>query len=164
MSLRGDMVMLLAELQAGHVEFIVVGGVAAVLQAVPIVTADVDIVHLQTEDNIERLLDVLGRLDACYWPDPARRRLAPRASDLAGEGHLLFQTKLGRLDLLCRITGGRGYAELLPHTTAIDELGLRLRVLDLPTLALVKTESGRAKDRLAVPLILATVEELKKAR
>jgi len=158
------MVQLLAELEAGGVEFIVVGGVAAVLQAVPIVTADVDIVHRRTPENIDRLLVVLGRLDACYWPDPARRRLPPRASDLAGEGHLLFQTRLGRLDVLCRITGDRGYDELAPHTTSIDALDLRLRVLDLPTLALVKTESGRAKDRLAVPLILATIEELKRPR
>jgi hypothetical protein len=162
MELRGDMVRILAALEAGGVDFIVVGGVAAVLQAVPVVTMDVDIVHLRSPENIERLLAVLEELDACFWPDPAHRRLPPRASDLAGQGHLLLQTTLGRLDVLCQITGDRGYEELLPHTTAIDELGLHLRVLDLPTLALVKTEAGRPKDRLIVPLIIATLEELKK--
>ncbi len=160
--LRGDMIRLLAELEAGGVAFIVVGGVAAVLQAVPIATIDVDVVHLRTEDNIARLLAVLAKLDAHFWPDPGQRRLAPRATDLAGEGHLLLQTSLGRLDVLCQLAAGRGYEELLPHTDSIDELGLHLRVLDLPTLALVKTEAGRAKDRLVVPLIIATHEERKR--
>lgn len=162
MDLRGDMVEMLAELEAGGVEFIVVGGVAAVLQAVPISTIDVDIVHRRTPENIERLLAVLARIEACFWPDPGHRRLAPTASDLAGAGHLLLQTSLGRLDVLCEITGGRGYEELLPHTAVIDDLDLRLRVLDLPMLARVKTEAGRPKDRLVLPLIIAAHEERKR--
>jgi hypothetical protein len=156
------MVRILAELEAGEVEFIVIGGVAAVLQAVPVVTMDVDIVHRRTPENIDRLIAVLAGLEAHYWPDPGRRRLPPRADDLVGQGHILLQTRLGRLDVLCEISGERGYEELLPHTVSIEEESLRLRVLDLPTLALVKTESGRPKDRLVVPLIIATHEERKK--
>ena len=162
MDLTGDMVRLLVALEAGGVEFIVIGGVAAVLQAVPMVTMDVDIVHRRTPENIDRLIAVLAELEAHYWPDPGRRRLPPRADDLAGQGHLLLQTRLGRLDVLCEISGERGYEDLLPHTISIDGEGLPLRVLDLPTLALVKTESGRPKDRLVAPLIIATLEERKK--
>lgn len=162
MDLSGDMVKILAEIEAGGVEFIVVGGVAAVLQAVPIVTMDVGIVHRRTPENIARLMDVLRKLKAFFWPDLARRQLPPRAADLAGKGHLLLQTSLGRLDVLCEITGGGGYEELLPSTVSIDELGLHLRVLDLPALARVKAAAGRPKDRLVIPLIIATYEELKK--
>jgi hypothetical protein len=46
----------------------------------------------------------------------------------------------------------------------IDDPELHLRILDLPTLALVKAEAGSAKDRLTVPLIIATYEERKKQR
>jgi len=72
MELSGDMVKILAEIEAGGVEFIVVGGVAAVLQAVPIVTMDVDIVHRRTPENTARLMDVLSRLKAflCALPPP----------------------------------------------------------------------------------------------
>jgi hypothetical protein len=42
---------LLAELLAEGVEFIIVGGTAAVLQAAPIATQDLDIVHRRTEEN-----------------------------------------------------------------------------------------------------------------
>ncbi|MBL9040404.1 MAG: hypothetical protein JNM83_02320 [Myxococcales bacterium] len=153
---------LLEALCKGGTEFIVVGGCAAVLQEVPIATFDVDIVHRRTPENIERLMTVLGELDAYFWPDLARRKLPPRASDLAGRGHVLLTTRLGRLDVLCELTGERGYAELLPHTAELDADELHLRVLDLPMLARVKAEAGRPKDLLAVPMIIAAYEERKK--
>ena len=34
-----------------------------------------------------------------------------------------------------------------------------LHVIDLPTLISVKTHAGRAKDRLMLPLLVATLEE-----
>ena len=41
------------------IEFILVGGLAAVVQGAPITTMDVDIVHRQTAENIDKLLDFL---------------------------------------------------------------------------------------------------------
>ena len=81
-------VRLISALVEGNVEFIVVGGAAAVLAGVPVVTKDLDIVHRRTADNIEKLMGVLGKLDAHFRPDFANRKLQPRASDLAGHGHL----------------------------------------------------------------------------
>ena len=42
-------------LEAG-VDFILVGGLAAVIQGAPVTTMDVDIVHSQAPQNIDRLL------------------------------------------------------------------------------------------------------------
>lgn len=39
-----------------QVRFVVVGGVAAVLQRVPVATQDFDLVHDRAEDNVQRLL------------------------------------------------------------------------------------------------------------
>lgn len=158
----GDIELLLAELTDSGAEFIVVGGMAAVLQDVPIATFDLDIVHRRTSENIERILAVLARVDAHYRPDIGRRHLAPSASHLDGRGHVLLQTTLGKLDLLCELSGGRGYEELLPHTATIKDSGRVVRVLDLPTLAQVKAEAGRPKDLVAVPVIIAAYEERKK--
>jgi hypothetical protein len=57
---------LLTELAADQVEFIVVGGTAAVLHGAPIATQDLDIVHRRTEENVARLMNVLVRLDLGY--------------------------------------------------------------------------------------------------
>jgi hypothetical protein len=55
---------ILATLVRERVEFIVVGGAAAVLQGAPITTQDIDIVHRRTPDNAERLAAALELLDA----------------------------------------------------------------------------------------------------
>jgi hypothetical protein len=153
---------LLARLAAAKVEFVVVGGVAAILNDVVYRTDDIDVVHKRTPENIERLMGVLDSLDAHFRNDLMRRKLRPRPSDLAGHGHLLLRTTLGKLDVLCEISGQRGYEELAPHTREIVERDLRVLALDLPMLIQVKTEAGRDKDFQAIPLLLATLEERKK--
>ena|SRR5450631_790663 len=85
-------------LSENHVDFVLVGGLAAVLQGVPVSTFDVDIVHSREALNIHRLLPVLETLD---W------QLKPNASDLSGQGHHVnLVTRLGSLDLLCTIGHG----------------------------------------------------------
>lgn len=53
---HGDLQGLLLHLSAQKVEFILVGGLAAVAQGTPETTFDVDIVHRRTEPNVDRLL------------------------------------------------------------------------------------------------------------
>ncbi len=153
---------LLAALDAAEVEFIVVGGVAGMMHRASIMTQDLAVVHRRTPDNIERLMGVLDGIDAYFRNDLAKRRIRPRAADLAGHGHVLLQTTLGMLDVLCELAGGRGYDELLPHCLVLEDRGLRIRVLDLPTLIAVKTEAGRPKDKVAIPLLIAALEESKR--
>jgi predicted nucleotidyltransferase len=63
-------------------------------------------------------------------------------------------TSLGRLDALGSIHDRRGYEELIEHTDVIDLDGVELRVIDLETLIEIKASTGRAKDRLVVPILL----------
>lgn len=153
---------MLSALAAAGVEFIIVGGVAGRLHRASVLTEDLDIVHRRTPENIERLMAVLEQMDASFRHDLARRKLRPRPSDLAGHGHVLLQTPHGHMDVLCEIVGQRGYDELLPHTIVIADRGLSLQVLDLPTLIQVKVETGRPKDKAAVPVLIAALEAQKK--
>ena len=154
-----DFGLALRALAGNGVEFIVVGGVAAVLQGAPIVTMDIDIVHRRSADNVQRLLSVLVSLDAvsrAHLP----RRIVPDASHLSTPGHLLLSTKAGPLDVLGSIGHGRSFDELAPHANRM-RLGpdLEVLVLDLATLIDVKQESGRPKDIAALPVLRATLEE-----
>ena len=108
-----DLGELISALCAGGVDFIVVGGAAAVLHGAPVTTLDLDIVPDQSVANVGRLLEVLRTLDARIR-DPARRDLRPDERLLSGTGQVLLTTRLGPLDVLCRLHDGRGYAELLP--------------------------------------------------
>ena len=145
------------------VEFIVVGGVAAVLNGAAINTFDTDLVHARTPENISRILVVLEEIDAIYRMQP-ERRLRPQVSHLESRGHQNLMTSMGHLDLLCTIGRGLAYEDLLPHTTSMElGSGIRVRVLDLETLIALKTELNGDKDRIALP-ILRQALKLKQAK
>lgn len=145
-------------LEAG-VDFILVGGLAAVIQGAPITTMDVDIVHSQSAENIDRLLTFLQSVGAVY------RRLddkliEPKERDLLGKGHVLLVTGIGPLDVLAVIEGGRSYEDLLQHTVEIDFRGHTLRVLDLKTLIELKKSSTDPKDKQRLPVLRETLRQL----
>ncbi len=48
------------------IDFVVVGGVAAVFEGAPIVTLDLDIVYDPSSENIPRLAAALRQLNAIY--------------------------------------------------------------------------------------------------
>jgi hypothetical protein len=132
-----------------------------VLQGTPLTTADIDVVHRRSKENVERLLVALGKLDAVARGD--RRRLRPAASHLLGAGQILLDTRLGRLDCLCTIDGGRGYDELLPRSLPLElGEGLRVRVLEIEELVEIKRRAGRPKDLAVIPCLEATLDELRR--
>ena len=153
-----DLAALIRALVAADVEFIVVGGAAAVLHGAPITTQDLDIVHRTKPENVERLARLLEDLDA-FVREPSDRRIRPSRGLLAGEGQLNLSTSLGPLDPLCKLHDGRDFEALLPHTDLVTDGEIQIRVLDLPTLIEVKSSTGRARDHLAVPILLALLRD-----
>ncbi len=154
---------LLRRLVDAGVEFIVVGGAAAVLHGAPITTEDLDIVHRRTPENVSRLMILLHELDA-HVRELANRRLTPHQSALLGAGHVLLSTRLGPLDCLGTLIDGRGFEELVLHSESIEDEGAEFRVVDLSTLIDIKTKTGRAKDRLMLPVLVALAAELKASK
>lgn len=141
---------MLRVLRAHKVDFVVVGGVCAALHGSPISTEDLDVVHARTEDNLDSLEAALRELGAVYRLQP-ERRLSPPRSALSGPGHQLLICDQGSLDILGVIDPGLDFDALLPHTQEVDlGEGLRVRILDLPTLIRTKEALGRPKDLLAV--------------
>jgi hypothetical protein len=131
--ISADLGSLISTLTGGGVEFIVVGGAAAVLHGAPVTTLDLDIVHEQSEANVQRLTTVLRGLDA---------------------------TRLGPLDILCRLHDGRGYVELLPNSVVVQDGTTQIRIVGLADLIAIKSSTGRARDQLVVPILLALLRRL----
>jgi predicted nucleotidyltransferase len=159
--MTADVGALLRHLSEAGVEFIIVGGAAAVLHGAPITTEDLDIVHRRTPENIARLKALLDDLNA-HVRELASRKLPVSETALAGEGHILLETSFGPLDCLGTIVEGRGFEELLSHSEAVSDEGIEFRVVDLPTLIEIKMKTGRAKDQLMLPVLLALAEELER--
>lgn len=158
-----DFLELLKTLVKHGVEFIIVGGVSAVLQGAPLTTFDLDLVHLRSPENVNLLHRALEDLDACYR-ERAQRRLRPKRTDLSSSGHHLLMTRAGPLDVLGTIGADRGYQDLINHTHELEVEGLRVRVLNLQTLIEVKEQTGFEKDKAVLPILRRTLQEkLKKA-
>lgn len=144
------------------VDFILVGGLAAVAQGATMSTFDVDIVHSRTEDNLDRLLDALIGLDACYRGRPGGERLPPERTALAGPGHSLLMTSLGPLDVLGEIEGHRSYAQLIEHTECVTFAGRAVHVLSLEMIVELKRASSHPKDVRALPVLEAALQRAKR--
>ncbi|MCS6953642.1 MAG: hypothetical protein RMK57_06325 [Bryobacterales bacterium] len=154
-----DFLAILRILREHEVEFVVVGGVAAVLQGVPLTTFDLDVVHKRDRANVARLEKALESLEA-YYRAPVRGRRRPETSHLLSAGHQLLMTRYGPLDLLGQVGKGRRYEDLQPDSicTQVGE-GVEVHVLNLAALTRIKEETAAEKDLAVLPLLRRTLKE-----
>lgn len=154
-----DFLSVLRALHEGGVEFVLVGGLAAVLNGAPMNTFDLDIVPACDQHNVGRLADVLDGLGAVYRMHQSRQ-IKPDASHLASAGHHNLVTRSGPVDVLGTIGNGLTYEALLPHTTSMEIAeGLSVRVLNLETLITIKEQLGGEKDLAVLPVLRRTLEQ-----
>ena len=152
-----DFLAILEALQRGKVDFIVIGGVAAVLHGAPINTFDLDVIHARNPANVARLLTALATLDAHARGRP---NLRPDAVHLASPGHQLLMTRFGPLDVLGSVGAKRTYEDLLPFAVAMTVAPtVSVRVLRLDWLIRLKEETGGEKDRAILPILRRTLEQ-----
>lgn len=154
---KSDFLAVLRSLTEHHVEFIVVGGVAAVLQGAPVATFDLDVVHSRSPENVDKILEALDDLSALYRTAP---NLKPDKSHLSSPGHHLLMTRFGPLDLLGVIGSGRGYDELLRDSSSMPiDPQCEVKVLNLTMVIKTKEEAGHEKDAAALVVLRRTLEE-----
>jgi hypothetical protein len=148
--MAADLTTLLERLLEAEVEFVLVGGLAAVVQGAPVTTFDVDVVHRRTKENVDRLVAFLTKIGAPPLP--------PRRSAWLGPGHSLFMTDLGPLDALGAIEGGADYDQLLPESLALPIAGRALHVLSLAKIVALKRASSDPKDKLRLQVLEAVLQ------
>ncbi|HVY30949.1 MAG TPA: hypothetical protein VHB79_30525 [Polyangiaceae bacterium] len=145
---------LIGVLAKHEVEFIIVGGMAAVLRGTPVNTFDLDVVYERSSANIDRLLRALDELQAIVRDDPRRLRL--NQSHLQSPGHKLMETNQGPLDLLGTIEETAGFPELVSDGDWIDLGVTRARVLRLEPLIQIKQRLRRFVAGVSLQRSIAT--------
>jgi len=128
----GKLIETLRNLCERDIQFVIVGGLAAVLNGAPIHTYDIDLVYSREPSNVARLSNVL--------------REAGYPLDL----HTTIGQELSFSDLLP-----------LSDEMVITE-GIRVRVLNLETLISIKERLGSEKDVAVLPILRHTLRESKK--
>jgi predicted nucleotidyltransferase len=120
-------------------DYVVVGGIAAVAHGSPQVTQDLDIAYAADEPNLERLGQVLKGLGATVRTDALRPTHA-----------LTLGTREGRLELLPEPAGSGGYEHLRANAITATVGGVDVRIAGLEDLIAMKKAAGRPKDRIYV--------------
>ena len=133
------------------VDFVVIGGWAAIFHGSAHVTNDLDICYSRDSENLQKLAGTL----APYHPRP---RGFPEplpfvwdATTLANGTIFTLTTDLGIIDLLAEVSGIGSYAEVRAASIEVDVFQRRIRTLNLPALIQAKKAAGRQKDLLMLP-------------
>jgi predicted nucleotidyltransferase len=146
-------------LSEAGVDFVVVGGAAAIAHGSARLTLDLDVVYARTAANIERLAAALAPHDPYLRGAPRGLPFSWDAETIRRGLNFTLTTAFGDLDLLGEIAGGGGYQALLPHSAPLSLFGVDCRCLSLERLIHVKRAAGRPKDLEAIAELEALKEE-----
>ena len=135
------------------VDFVLIGGFAAVIHGSPRLTQDLDITYAHDDANLAALGEALRDLDARLRDVAGDVPFVPDERTLRRVELLTLDTSAGPLDLLARPPGAPPYETLRRRARRVDVGGLAILVASIDDLLAMKRAAGRAKD-------LADVEEL----
>jgi hypothetical protein len=148
---------LLRVLSEHRVEFVVIGGLAVALHGYVRATKDIDIVPEQSPENLTRLWNALGEVDATPVElEEFRTEEMPVVFSLdaliEGGGNWALYTRLGRVDVMQWVKGVQGYAELRAGAERVDEpsVGHPIWVAGIDDLISMKEAAGRDLDRIDI--------------
>jgi predicted nucleotidyltransferase len=139
---------LLQRLADAGLEFVLVGGFAAVAHGSFHLTRDVDICALLTSDNIGKLREALAGWNPKHRMTPQKLSflLHPTPGETVNNRYL--QTDLGMVDILTSIKGVGDFQRLRANAEELEVDGRRFHVISLADLITAKEAMGREKDLL----------------
>jgi predicted nucleotidyltransferase len=150
MPTRTDFSSLLRVLLDEAVEFILVGGVAAILHGAARATYDIDVVYRRSPENMSRLVAALASYRPYLRGAPAGLPFSFDVQTLRQGLNFTLTTSLGDIDLLGEVAGGGRYEDLLAHSQSIPLLGATCQCVTLERLIRLKRAAGRPKDLEAI--------------
>ena len=155
-----DFAKLLRVLHGGHVDCIIVGGLAATIHGSARLTQDVDVCYDRSPANLQHLVKALGPLKPYPRGAPKGLPFEWSVETLRAGLNFTLVTTAGSLDLFGELAGGGTYVKLLPHTVDVTLFGHDVKCLDLKWLIRTKRAAGRPRDLEAI----AELEVLKEER
>jgi predicted nucleotidyltransferase len=137
---------LLRRLVDGAVDFVVVGGVAVVAQAMPRWTKDLDICYATDADNLDALGAVLVAARATLHGADADLPFVPDGRTLRRTQILTLTSPEGDIDLLVQPDGCPPYPELKANADRVEIGGFRVLIASIDDLIAMKRAAGRPQD------------------
>ncbi len=153
---------LIESLVRHEVEFVVVGGYAALAHGSSVMTQDLDICFRFDEANLQKLVRALEGLHPVHRLTPQKLPFRLTTDLCAGLKNLYLQTDAGVLDCLSEVAGIGPYDAVLVRSVQVDTPLGKCRILDVDALIVAKETMGRMHDLLTVRQLKAIRERQEK--
>jgi hypothetical protein len=160
-----DPVRICAILNEEKVEYVVIGGFAAVVRGSSLPTRDIDVIPSRERSNLDRLGRALTRMNAMIRVsgDPAPTKID--GGFLANMPHMLnLVTDFGEMDLTFAPAGNAGDFDGWSRGATSEEIedGLMVLVASLDDIIDSKRAANRPKDQMALPYLESLRDELRR--
>ena len=153
-----DVEKLLRAFHRENVEFVIIGGLAAVLQGSAYVTADLDLCYSRKRQNLEKLARALAPFHPVLRAVPDQVPFQLDLSALRSGMNFTLSTAVGDVDILGEVTGMGTYDEIVAFSEDIEVFDVSCKVLTLEGLIKAKRAVARAKDLKLLPELEALLE------
>lgn len=145
-----DLLNLLERLARHEVDFVLVGGLAAVTHGSSLLTQDVDVCIRLGAENLGRLLDALGDLEPVHRMSANSLKFSHEAKTLDTFKNLYLRTRIGQIDCLGSVLGVGDFEAAHASSIPVDIGEQTIRVLSIDALIAAKSALNRDRDREAV--------------
>lgn len=129
------------------VNFVVIGGLAAVAQGSARLTADIDICYERSDENIKKIVGAFKDRQITLRGAPKDLPFIFDEKTLKGGMNFTFSSDLGDIDFLGEISGLGSFHDVIKVSEIMELYGLRCRVLTIEGLLKTKKAANRPKDQ-----------------
>ena len=158
-----DFKQLLQRLADSGLDFVIVGGYAAVTHGSSLVTRDLDICMTLSDEIVEKLRAVLAQWNPKHRMTPQQLSFLefPKSGPVQ---NLYLRTDAGVIDILSSVLGVGDFATLKMNAEDFEINGRVYHVISLDDLIVAKEAMGREKDLLAAKELRAIAAHRKKQK
>lgn len=146
---------LLEFLVKSPLDFVLIGGFAAVLHGCNQTTRDIDVCVAFSPDQIAQLRTILSPLHPKHRMTTDKRSFLDQPQDVTRLKNLYLETDLGVLDLVSRIEAVGDYYDVLRHAEVIEIFGGHCHLISIDDLIRSKRALGRHRDLIVVTELTA---------
>ena len=140
---------LLQRLCDADVDFVVIGGFAALMHGSTLVTRDLDICAVLSHEDVAKLREALRDLNPTHRLTPQKLSFLTNPDVGVPVQNLYLETEIGTVDIVSSVLGVGDFARVRAGSMELQVFGRRCRVISLDDLIRAKEALGREKDQLA---------------
>lgn len=140
----------------------IVGGFAAILHGSPLMTRDLAVCAVLTEENVQKLRESLKELNPVHRFTPQKLSFLTIPPPGQKLNNLHLETEWGPVDILTAILGIGDFDAVCANAVEFEMFDRKCRVISLEDLIKAKEAVSRDKDKNSI-IVLRAIAEKKRA-